>query len=174
MNKYLANILPWLLVLVVLHIIFFQNRKSDAGCEYRDTVRDTVVVTVWDTVRVTNPEEVRSEELGVRNYRVKRAERAETSKSTETTTDEADKANKADSADVELPITQKVYEDSTYRAWVSGYDARLDSIMVYRPIHYVTVVKEPASRFSWGLQMGVGMTPKGLQPYIGIGGQLRF
>ena len=80
-----------------------------------------------------------------------------------------------DSVEVELPIEQKEYGDSTYRAWVSGFDARLDSIYIYQPIRYITITttKEP-SRWSWGIQAGMGITPKGVQPYLGLGVQWRF
>lgn len=77
-----------------------------------------------------------------------------------------------DSVDVLVPITQKVYEDSTYRAYVSGFNANLDSIFVFRRTEYITntrVVKSKPKRFSVGVQAGYGMTPKGFQPYIGLG-----
>lgn len=77
-----------------------------------------------------------------------------------------------DSVDVLVPITQKVYEDSTYRAYVSGYNATLDSIYVFRRTEYITnnvVVKTKPKRFSVGVQAGYGITPRGFQPYIGIG-----
>lgn len=77
-----------------------------------------------------------------------------------------------DSVDVLVPITQKVYEDSTYRAYVSGFNASLDSIFVHRRTEYITstkVVKSKPKRFSIGVQAGYGITPKGFQPYIGVG-----
>lgn len=80
-----------------------------------------------------------------------------------------------DTLHVALPVTQKVYEDSTYRAYVSGFDAKLDSIKIYQPTRYITITNtSPPNRWSWGLQGGVGITPKGIQPYIGIGINLRF
>ncbi len=75
-----------------------------------------------------------------------------------------------DSADVIIPITQKEYRDSSYMAWVSGYNPSLDSIHIYQQTHYVTKGTEKSSRrWSIGLQGGYGYTPKGFQPYIGIG-----
>lgn len=44
-----------------------------------------------------------------------------------------------DSAGVNIPIIQKQYCDSTYTAWVSGYDVRLDSIRVYTRREVVTI-----------------------------------
>ncbi len=73
-----------------------------------------------------------------------------------------------DSLSISLPITQKVYRDSTYTAYVSGFDARLDSIQVYSKVITVTKRQKPP-RFNIGLQAGYGITPKGMQPYIGVG-----
>lgn len=73
-----------------------------------------------------------------------------------------------DSARVIIPITQMIYADSTYTAYVSGYRARLDSIFVY-PRHEIVTIKKPPNRWSIGIQAGYGYTPKGFQPYIGIG-----
>ena len=81
-----------------------------------------------------------------------------------------------DSADVSVPITQTVYSDSTYKAWVSGYLARLDSIEVYRKNTIITrtiektITKSPR-RWGVGISAGVGYgaTSKQIDPYIGIG-----
>lgn len=76
----------------------------------------------------------------------------------------------SDSAAVVLPITQVVYSDTDYRAWVSGYEPQLDSIKVYpRTVTIRETKYKPPSRISVGVQAGYGITPKGLQPYIGVG-----
>lgn len=78
-----------------------------------------------------------------------------------------------DTIQVDMPITQKRYEDSTYTAWVSGYEPSLDSIRVYRKREVITInkiIKEPPNRFVVSFNVGYGLTPQnGLQPYIGIG-----
>lgn len=75
-----------------------------------------------------------------------------------------------DSVNVEIPITQKVYADSSYTAWVSGYAAQLDSIsVVERTRTIVRTVPAEASRWSIGLSTGYAVTPKGMQPYVGVG-----
>lgn len=79
----------------------------------------------------------------------------------------------SDSVTISLPITQKVYRDSTYTAYVSGFDAKLDSISVYSKM--ITVTKrEPPPAFTFGVQAGYGITPAGMQPYIGLGVQYNF
>ena len=81
----------------------------------------------------------------------------------------------SDSATVVLPITQKMYSDTDYRAWVSGYEPQLDSIKVFpRTVTVRETIYKPPSRFSIGLQGGYGITPKGLQPYIGVGVNVRI
>ena len=72
-----------------------------------------------------------------------------------------------DSVQVHLLITQKCYRDSTYTAWVSGYQPRLDSIHIYRPTITISTIKQP--KFTYGIQAGYGITPKGFQPYLGVG-----
>ncbi len=77
-----------------------------------------------------------------------------------------------DSADVSVPIKQTVYSDSTYKAWVSGYLARLDSIEVYRKNTIITrTITKPPRRWGVGISAGVGYgaTSKQIEPYIGIG-----
>lgn len=78
-----------------------------------------------------------------------------------------------DSVTISLPITQKVYRDSTYTAYVSGFDAKLDSIKVFSQMVTVTK-KEPPPAFTFGVQAGYGITPAGMQPYIGLGVQYNF
>lgn len=80
-----------------------------------------------------------------------------------------------DSADVVVPITQTVYEDSTYTAYVSGYRASLDSLIFRMPREVTTITNthyQKPKRWSIGIQVGYGMTLKGtpqFSPYVGIG-----
>lgn len=80
---------------------------------------------------------------------------------------------------VSLPITQKVYGDSLYTAWVSGYEAALDSIHLYRTSTTITDTrtitvpqKVKAKRWGIGIQAGYGMSverhPRAA-PYVGVG-----
>lgn len=69
--------------------------------------------------------------------------------------------------EVSVPITQRVYEDSMYTAWVSGYMARMDSIRVRSVV--VTRRVSEWKRWCVGIQGGMGVTPKGVLPYVGVG-----
>ena len=75
-----------------------------------------------------------------------------------------------DSIKVQIPISQKVYEDTLYRAYVSGYEPKLDSITIKQRTTYIThTIRDKESRFRIGLQAGYGLTPKGMMPYFGVG-----
>lgn len=75
---------------------------------------------------------------------------------------------RVDTIYVPVPITQKEYMSADYRAWVSGYNAALDSIDVFPKTVYVTK-KIPARRWGLGVSAGYGACRSGLSPYIGIG-----
>ena len=142
-------------------------RFGDSGAI--GVVADTIYI--HDTMVVREPVAVESKPIGVRSYRVKLLGRI--GKQNDSIGKQNGKQN--DSVEVELPIEQKVYSDSLYKAWVSGFDARLDSIYIYQPTRYITIkTTEQQSRWSWGIQAGMGITPKGLQPYIGLGTTFRF
>lgn len=78
-----------------------------------------------------------------------------------------------------VPRVQKRYEDSTYTAWVSGYEPRLDSIEVYR--RTVFVVKNEGGRvktrrLSLGLTGGFGYGVFTRKPdlFVGVGASWRM
>lgn len=84
-----------------------------------------------------------------------------------------------------LQREQKVYEDSTYRAVVSGIQPRLDSIQVYQRTIIQTKIatQKEWRKFDYGLQVGVGAVvpfyPQGstkvaLGGYIGFGVNYHF
>lgn len=123
---------------------------------------DTDTVTIVDTVMVRVPV--------VRDSVVVRTEIAYMVKHDTLTYDSLTH----DTVPVVIPITQRTYsDDSTYTAWVSGYHASLDSITVYRQMELVTVREKPR-RWTVGLSAGYGLTPKGLQPYVGVGVSYRL
>ena len=91
--------------------------------------------------------------------------------------------SKTDTVWAQLPRTAKVYQDSTYRAVVSGpsigqYGPSLDTISVYQRTKVITVtnnVRIPPPRWSWGVQAGLGVNATGsVSPYIGVGIQYRL
>ena len=82
-----------------------------------------------------------------------------------------------DSVFVQVPIEQKVYSDSNYTAWVSGYRPRLDSIRITQKeisFHNRLVNNNGSKRLYLGIQVGYGITPRGMQPYLGLGVSYKF
>lgn len=79
-----------------------------------------------------------------------------------------------------LPRETKTYEDSTYRAVVSGFKPFLDTLIVYPRTIYITKEKtleiEKKDWFNWGLQLGTGygLVHRKLDVYMGIGCQINF
>lgn len=129
-------------------------------CRGGEVHSDTV--TVVDTIPYRYPV---PRDSAVVRYEIVRLMVADTARVTVT-----DTVQVADSVQVVLPITQKVYGDSTYRAYVSGYNPELDSIFVFAPTKYVTtVVKEKPKRWAIGVQAGCGYSRGGISPYVGIG-----
>ena len=116
------------------------------------TLRDTIV----DTITVVKPIAVDSV---ITRYKVVTLERVK-----DTTIVNEVSEVVFDTIQVRLPIESKHYSTTTFDAWVSGYEPSLDSIKVYQ-----REIKPKQSRWSIGLQGGIGMTPKGMQPYVGIG-----
>lgn len=78
-----------------------------------------------------------------------------------------------DSATVTLPVEQRVYEDSLYTAYVSGYRPRLDSILLRMPHTYTTVTKttgKATKRWAVGPTVGAGygVTGKQMDVFVGV------
>jgi hypothetical protein len=76
-----------------------------------------------------------------------------------------------DSALVRLEITQKVYATDRYRAWVSGYDPKLDSLELYdreTVVERETCVTRKRRRWGCVIGGGVGAGEKGIGPYVGV------
>lgn len=77
-----------------------------------------------------------------------------------------------DSVEVEVSMERRTYQDSTYRAQVSGpaiggLHPSLDWVEVYNRTT-TTIAKKP-SRWGIGVQVGYGMSREGVSPYIGVG-----
>ena len=74
---------------------------------------------------------------------------------------------------VELPIESREYKSKEYFAIVEGYNPMLKYIEVYPRTAYINSTETIKERKHWGVSLGVqggyGFTPKGWQPYAGVG-----
>lgn len=125
--------------------------------ESEQPIRDTIV----DTIKVVKPI---AKDSVITRYKVVNVERVNYVDSVNTISEVV-----FDTVQVRLPIESKHYEGENYEAWVSGYEPSLDSISIYNQ----TILPKP-KRWSIGLQGGVGITPKGVQPYVGVGISFRL
>lgn len=161
MGKAKNIIFAILSALLVVSVCFNIRQCSMGGEAYQDTIRTTFI----DTVLFYKP--VPRDSVVVRYI-------TETLPIVHATckTDTVNMAylNGKDSIKVEIPISGKVYEDSTYTAYVSGYRASLDSIFVYprREVVKITERSKP-KRWGIGIQAGYGVGSDGFSPYFGIG-----
>ena len=78
---------------------------------------------------------------------------------------------KTDTVTVSLPFVQKQYKDSSYSAWISGYEPSLDSIRVFPKttiIRESKVLRQKDRR--WGVFGGVGIgVSDRITPCVGVG-----
>lgn len=125
-------------------------------CTNKATTEQPIRDTIVDTIKVVKPIAVDSV---ITHYKWVNVERVK-----DTTIVNEVSEVVFDTIRIRLPIESKHYMAESYDAWVSGYEPSLDSIKVYQ-----REVKPKQSRWSIGLQGGVGMTPRGVQPYVGIG-----
>lgn len=74
-----------------------------------------------------------------------------------------------DSAVAMLPITQKVFSDSGYTAYISGYEPSLDSLKVYpKSVIREIYIKPQPKHWHIGVSAGGGYTRHGFTPFVGV------
>lgn len=151
--------LLWIVVAAVCLLAgFVMGRQHRPPAVYADTV------TYVDTQRVAYP--VPRDSTVIRYLTV-------TLPAVPDTTEPA--ATVPDTCTVQLPITQKVYRDSNYTAWVSGFLPALDSLHLYPRTQIITRrFYERPPRWSVGVGAGYGITPKGMLPFLGVSVQFRL
>lgn len=88
---------------------------------------------------------------------------------------------RADTTLVPLPVEERVYEDSLYRAVVSGIMPSLDTILVFPKTVIITQTQieqeKVKPKWSFGIQGGIGIMYNGslhAGPYLGIGAEYNF
>lgn len=158
---------------------FFLGRAMAAGDA--EVKRDTVYK--YDTIIKWKPQPTSSKTIGTQRVKAVAAKPKqepsviERKDSVEERKDslaiEPPLAEPKDSVEVELPITERTYLDEEYKAVVQGYNPILKSIEVYPKTAYITTTEAIKKRKRWGVSIGIqggyGITPKGYQPYAGVG-----
>lgn len=141
----------YLAIIAALILVIFRQRT---GADRHTACADTVIYV--DTIRYRHPVPVDSVVVRHLTARLPAAHRAT-----------PDTVRKTDTVTVGVPISQQVYVDSTYRAWVSGYRAALDSIHVY-PTTRIIRLPERTRPKRWSVGPYVGVDVISLRPSVGV------
>ena len=165
MNKFRNIVIGICIILGILMTVDYIRIKKQIN-EFRKEIveiHDTIVKTRVDSIFYQSPIVYKVKEIRFDTVRI---------------TDV-----KHDSVDVILPVIQKEYRDSTYSAWVSGYqEVNLDSIRIFKEkqiieinkTNYITKYKNRP--FSVGIQVGAqyNFITKRPEPYLGLGVRYNF
>ena len=158
--------LPYYIIAFLIGLLLFLYCKKDS---VGDTTTSGAVVDSIVTRVVVSDTIPKLRDSVVIRYKYEIIPIADTIKS-DTVKHEISAVVSGDSIELQIPISQNTYVTDDYRAYVSGYSAKLDSIFINRK-ETTLHIRDPAKqkKFTIGLQAGYGMTPKGFQPYIGLG-----
>lgn len=150
MEEKVLRILKWGACILAACFFLFGGRVSVqwGATDKLETKADTSRVVVYDTITFFRP--VAKDSVAVRYVtRVLPVELGVGS-------DEC--GVDSDSVRVVMPITQKEYETEDYKAWVSGYEARLDSIFVFnRTVRERVTVPAAKPQGTVAARMGIGV-----------------
>lgn len=131
-----------------------QTEQAEPMLAQRDTV------TFRDTVFIEKPRYVSTMPIGVKYMVLPCWIRPDT-------------VTVRDSVEVAVAIEQRHYQSDDYEAWVSGLAPTLDSLRITRPATVITetryITKWRQKRWGLSVNAGYGITPNGMQPYVGIG-----
>ena len=166
-----------LILIVVVGCVGFVGGVGFCGFSVGEAIRDTVVERIVDSVPVVRDSVV----VRVVERTLMRAEaESHEAKLRGTVAEDIGDTLRVDGGDsvrVVVPISQMVYEGEDYKAYVSGFEARLDSIFVDRRTVTVSksVCRKPP-RVSVGIVGGVGYGVMHRQAdcFVGVGVSLRL
>lgn len=141
--------LPLLLIFVLLICLkccYSNKRKEEIQ------IKDTITITQIDTITIIKPQPI----VEYRDRIIR------------------DTLYNTDSIPVlvDVPIETKVYQDSSYRAVISGYKAELDSIYIFNKNQIYTInkitYKTKRINFSPSIGFGYGMFNRKFDMYVGF------
>lgn len=164
-NRTSEGILTLVLSFTALMVSFFAGynvARHHFADKHEMVTSDTIYIERWDTIKIIEPREMTRYVLRYDTIQTIIVDSVEIA------------------PNAIIPIELAVYRDSTenakYEAYISGYKAALDSIIINcRQIETTITITEriPARRFGVGIQAGYGFSGH-LAPYIGVGIQYRL
>lgn len=173
MKKFLWGIIPAIILAFLIGRV--TQRQRTGGKPLHETITDTVRYV--DTIKYNEPAPVSVKPNGTTKVSVSVAHLKNALRNATLDTLPRIRADtfetilcdsNQDSVQIELPMLQSVYKDKDYTAYISGVNARLDSIFVY-PKREVITIRKPPKHWHIGISSGYGTTVQGFKPYIGIG-----
>ena len=144
----MKQLTTYIVILLLIVISFFAGKRFST--ERIITKTDTLTVVLIDTIKIIKPKYITEKVIDSIPFH-------ETLQIRDT---------------IWLPKTQKIYKDTSYQAWVSGYKPNLDSIKVFNKTITNTItktLKEAPKRFGIGVSSGMTFINGKFTPYIGIG-----
>lgn len=146
MSKILGYTIAAALLVVVGYVAGTYNNRAGKG---KSTYTDTTTVVVYDTIHISSPARQQSKPTPRRYF----------TKAVPTLLAISDTIEIPYYLDTTLviPIHQHEYAGDNYRAWVSGFEARLDSINIFAPVttHYIEKRIEPKNLFTVNTMAGI-------------------
>ena len=173
--KTILNYLGVLLVGIIIGIVCSLIIRSKLTDPIRRVITDTTTVVVYDTTRIAEPYSDVAIPLTIQAYPIAQVP---TLLSITDTIREPYYIRDT----LMIPIEQKYYTGESYKAWVSGYMPKLDSIVVYNT-HTLSQIKENRARNeiyvnaginyctlpAMSLELQAGYTRDRMTYYIGAG-----
>ena len=161
MSDDMKSILIDLAIIVVVLLIALPFAVRSCEPKVEEVQRDTVYV--YDTIRITEPVLVKEEVVRYDTIFFPIVDELESN-------GELSNGLSNDSANVIIPITERTYEDSTYRAVVRGFKPELVSLDLYRKEVYYPITIEKMVKPKIVVSAGVygGFGAKGADYGFGI------
>lgn len=157
--------LPWILIGILSVALTFAMKQNARLMNYQNTYTDTL--TVRDTIPFPFPVPVPKDSVVVR-YKYISIPVPSDSAANVSDGHPSIVESTPDSMLISLPIIQRKYETKLFTAWVSGYDPRLDSCLVYPE---TTTITQKSKIPTWTVDMcaGLDMCSGTAYPYISLG-----
>lgn len=139
------------LLIIIIIVVICIRCCSNNSKQKQIRITDTITIIKRDTIEIIKPQPV----IKYRNKIVR------------------DTLYSIDSilVPVDIPLETKVYQDSNYRAVVSGYKLKLDSIYIFNKnqIQYINKINKTKKwNISPSVGVGYGMFSKKIDVYVGF------
>jgi hypothetical protein len=171
--KNTLNYLGVLLVGIIIGIVCSIVVRSHLTNPIRKVITDTTTVIKYDTIRIAEPQAEKIIPVAVKKF---------TTVPTLLTISDTIKVPYYVRDTLMIPIEQKFYQGESYKALVSGYNPKLDSIVVFNT-HTLSTIKEKVAnneiyvdaRLNYytlpamGLELQAGYTRDRMTYFIGAG-----